>query len=416
MKILLSAYACAPNFGSEPAIGWNYATQLAEQGNEVFVLVNDWSHSQIEKYPDPLPKNITFLNYDLPPFIKNNFFTGLGILAHIYYFFWQIGAYFYVKDFLKSVKDIDIIHLITIGVFRTPVFLGLLNVPFVLGPVGGGETSTMQLQQNLPLKFKVKEKMRHWANLSTMLNPLIWITYRASNLILLKTIDNLKYIPKTFHEKCKVNLEVSLSDETLNQPISLTKQEGNFKILFVGRLEYWKGLHLAIRAFAHILEKNPNVTFTVVGEGPDENWFKEIAKQLGVLDKIEWLQRVPQKNLFAMYKEFDILLFPSFHDSSGNVVIEALAYGLPVVCLDLGGPKELIDATCGIIISTRNNTEAGVVENIIEEINILIEQPKLLLNMRENALHRAKQFSISQVVNRTYSLIQHQIFEKYQIP
>jgi glycosyltransferase involved in cell wall biosynthesis len=250
--------------------------------------------------------------------------------------------------------------------------------------------------------------------MSTMLNPLVWITFRATDLILLKTQDNLKYIPQTFHKKCRVSLEVGLPDELLNQPESTEKKDGGFKILFVSRLEYWKGLHLAIRAFAHLLERNPNATFTVIGSGPDEAWFKKIAAQSGVLHKMEWIQRVPQKSLFALYKDFDILLFPSFHDSSGNVIIEALAHGLPVVCLDLGGPKELIDETCGIIIPTGKHTEQAVVDNITGAINTLADHPELLLNMRKNALKRAKPFSVGQVVANTYNLI-HKHINRHQL-
>ena len=53
-----------------------------------------------------------------------------------------------------------------------------------------------------------------------------------------------------------------------------------------------------------------------------------------------------------LYRRHDALLFPSLHDFSGNVVLEALVHRLPVVCLDLGGPAELVDASCGRVVAT----------------------------------------------------------------
>ena len=61
-----------------------------------------------------------------------------------------------------------------------------------------------------------------------------------------------------------------------------------------------------------------------------------------VRDRVEFIPRVPQLKLFELYDTHDLLLFPSLHDSGGYVVLEALSHGLPVVCLDLGGPNEIV--------------------------------------------------------------------------
>src|SRR5262249_17128782 len=54
--------------------------------------------------------------------------------------------------------------------------------------------------------------------------------------------------------------------------------------------------------------------------------------------------RMPPAELFELYDTHSLLLFPSLHDSGGFVVLEALSHGLPVVCLDLGGPREIVTA------------------------------------------------------------------------
>jgi glycosyltransferase involved in cell wall biosynthesis len=399
MKILLSAYACAPNFGSEPSIGWNFAEQLALQGHQVIVFTNDESRPYIEKYNKL--ENLTFIYYRLPLWIKRIIYRDLGPLAHIYNFFWQIGSYLYLKKFLTKV-NVDLVHLITLGVFRTPVFLGLLPPPFILGPVGGGEVSTPQLQRELPLKFRLKEAIRHCANLSVLVNPLMYITYATTDLILLKTSDNLKFIPKRYHAKCKVVMEVGISKDIFSEREIAPKKNDHIKILFAGRLEYWKGVHLAIRAYANILKQNSTVTFSIVGSGSEEQWFKDVARNSSVLDKIEWLPRVSQEELFQMYQEYDIFLFPSMHDSSGNVTVEALSFGLPIVCLDLGGPKEIVDKSCSRIITTNGKSEEQVVNSLAEVLIQLISKPEQIRAMRDNAQLKAQEYVWEKVVAKVY--------------
>ncbi len=59
---------------------------------------------------------------------------------------------------------------------------------------------------------------------------------------------------------------------------------------------------------------------------------------------------MPQDELFRLYQTHDLLLFPSLHDSGGFVALEALAHGMPIVCLDLGGPGDLETSDCGIVV------------------------------------------------------------------
>lgn len=405
MKILLSAYACAPNFGSEPAAGWNFAEQLAFQNHEVTVITNDVSRKDIERYNGEIPANITFIYHRLPLWAKAFLYRPTGPLAHIYYFFWQVSSVIYLRKYLKD-NQVDLIHLVTLGVFRTPVFLGLLGKPFVLGPVGGGEFSTAQLQQNLPLNSKVKEKLRHWVNLTALVNPFMYITYYTTDLLLLKTRDNLRYIPDKFHSKCRISLEVGIAREFIPKRENASPKIGTVKILFAGRLEYWKGAHLAIKAYAQIAEIHGNASFTIVGSGPEETWFRDIASEHNVLEKINWISRVNQEKLFQMYEEYDIFLFPSMHDSSGYVAVEAISFGLAVVCLDLGGPKEIVNKECACIIPTSGFSEQQVVEKLGKALRMLVTHPNKLNQFKRKALKRAEAFTWEKVVKRNYTIIQ----------
>jgi len=90
------------------------------------------------------------------------------------------------------------------------------------------------------------------------------------------------------------------------------------------------------------LKKIPNARFTIVGNGPEEARLKADALARKIKDSVDFISWLPQNNLFELYDSHDLLLFPSLHDSGGFVALKALCLGMPVVCLDLAGPKEIV--------------------------------------------------------------------------
>ncbi|BCL60057.1 hypothetical protein DGMP_07500 [Desulfomarina profundi] len=137
MKILLSAYACEPNKGSEPGVGWNWAIELVKFGHDVHVLTRANNKPVIDAYfaANNKPKTLHFLYYDCPVWIQRFKKENRGI--HLYYLLWQWGAYQLVKHVHAEV-NFDMVHHITFGVVRQPSFMGGLDIPFTFGPVGGG--------------------------------------------------------------------------------------------------------------------------------------------------------------------------------------------------------------------------------------------------------------------------------------
>jgi glycosyltransferase involved in cell wall biosynthesis len=95
---------------------------------------------------------------------------------------------------------------------------------------------------------------------------------------------------------------------------------------------------LAIRALLHL----PGWRLLVCGEGRDRAWLERLAARLGLSDRVRFVGRVPRDRVLELMRdETDVLLFPSYHDEGGWVVSEAIACGVPVVCLDRGGPAAL---------------------------------------------------------------------------
>ena len=151
LSILMSAYACEPHLGSEPGVGWHWATRLASAGHEVRVLTRANNREVIEDAlaAHPVPR-LSFAYYDLPAWMRRCK-NQAGLWARLYYVAWQWGAYGVARRLCRETR-FDVVHHITFGVFRHPSFMAFLGLPFVFGPVGGGETAPRPLRKSLPLR------------------------------------------------------------------------------------------------------------------------------------------------------------------------------------------------------------------------------------------------------------------------
>jgi glycosyltransferase involved in cell wall biosynthesis len=385
MRVLMSAYACEPNKGSEPGIGWHWAAALARAGHEVWVITRANNQNAIERAlaQDPVA-NLRFVYYDVRGWLRRWKRGGRGV--RLYYVLWQWGAYRIARELCRDVR-FDIVHHITFGVFRHPSFMAFLDVPFIFGPVGGGETAPRQLRKTFPLRGYLIDGIRDMANWAVRIDPLMAAVYRRTAATLCKTRETLECIPERFRGKCVVRAEVGIS-KTRRFPVQRRNRDGDdFRVLYVGRLVYWKGLHLGLRGFAKFLEAYPRSHLTVIGSGPDEEWFRSLALQLGIDGAVTWIPWLEREAVMQAYPRHDAFLFPSLHDSSGNAVLEALSCGLPVICLDAGGPAVLVDASCGFRVPPGEPQQ--VVAGLTRALATLAQNAALARTMGEAAMRRA---------------------------
>jgi glycosyltransferase involved in cell wall biosynthesis len=140
---------------------------------------------------------------------------------------------------------------------------------------------------------------------------------------------------------------------------------------------------LAVRAFAAFSARYPDARFTVVGDGPDRGHLQKLARRLGIDSKVSFDGECPYDETQEIYASHDVLLFPSFHDSGGLVVLEAMNSGLPVICLDLGGPAMAVRNGVGITI--RAGSPRQVAHDLAEALARLAADPELRTRMGEFA-------------------------------
>jgi glycosyltransferase involved in cell wall biosynthesis len=122
------------------------------------------------------------------------------------------------------------------------------------------------------------------------------------------------------------------------------------EIVSVGRLLDWKGFHLGLAAFARMPDRD--LRYTIVGDGPARRRLIQLSRDLGIERRVEFVGRLPPQATVERIGGSRLLVHPSFHDSGGFVVVEALAQGVPVLSLDIGGPPFLAQSG-GVAVSAR---------------------------------------------------------------
>jgi glycosyltransferase involved in cell wall biosynthesis len=141
-----------------------------------------------------------------------------------------------------------------------------------------------------------------------------------------------------------------------------------------------KGFHLGLQAFAKLLVAYPDSEYWIVNDGSEMLHLKALAKSLGVENKVTFWGRL--QTLDAVYSKLgncDVLVHPALHEAFGNVCLEAMASGRPVVCLDLGGPAIQVTDETGIKVQAISPEQA--VASMVEGLSRLASDSVLRLQL-----------------------------------
>ena len=404
MKVLLSAYYCLPSEGSESAIGWNWAREIAACEHKVFVITRSINRNAIETAlsQNPIP-GLQFLFHDLSPTIQP--LAHLPVSSYLYYLVWQSTAAKAAQR-AHSSEHFDLVQHITMANFRFPTFMWKLGVPLIFGPVGGGEDTPKKLRRGLGLRGRLWDLPRRVSNLFVA-GGLMNATYAHSTQIVVTTTETLREIPFPYRQKSRIQQAVGTDsigprypDRISTIPSNSTRTKLN--LLFAGRLLPWKGLHLGLKAMAAMGPDIQHVHLTVVGSGSDEPRLRRLAQRLGIDQSLTWIPWMDRRDLARLYSQFNLFLFPSLHDSGGMVVLEAMSFGVPVLCLDLGGPGMTVDNRCGFVIPTTDRSEEQVVRLMADCLSQLLSDPRNLELLSKGARHHVESLTWQAVVAKTY--------------
>lgn len=168
--------------------------------------------------------------------------------------------------------------------------------------------------------------------------------------------------------------------ERYDAPRTKTKtgDQDEIRLIFVGRIAPVKGLRILAEALMRLQENIPNLTLTLVGDGPDRAVIETALGPLG--DRIRFTGYLDQAAVAAELNAADIAVLPSFAEGVPVFLMEALASGLPVICTQVAGMSELVTSgENGLIVPP------GDVDSLTQAIRTLCTDTALREKMAKNA-------------------------------
>lgn len=329
MRLLLSAFSCEPGRGSEPEVG--YRTLLgAARHHEVWALVSATGLPALEAAIATHPARARIHLIPLPVGADESVLSLKDF--HVRYARWQQSAGALARR-LDDQLDFDLVHHVTLSASWTPVGVAGLRKPMVWGPLGGGVETPSSLRRTLGPRGLLEDVARSAARRVASHGPSNRRAARTARVVLAQnrmTADRLN---------CSAEVQV-LTQGTAVHIATVPQGSRSPDVAFVGRLVPWKGTELAVRTLPYL--QHPGARLRFYGSGPDEERIRQIARRLGVADRISFEGWLPRDVLLQRVATSGVVFHPSLHDEAGLAVAEALSLGTPVVCLDHGGPAQVV--------------------------------------------------------------------------
>jgi glycosyltransferase involved in cell wall biosynthesis len=387
LRVLLSAYACEPGKGSEPGVGWNWARQLA-RWDEIWVLTRANNRGPIEQaLATEAIDGAHFVFYDLPRWLR--FWKKQQRGIRLYYYLWQVGAYFQARALHRKV-NFDVAHHVTFVKYWMPSLLSLLPIPLVWGPVGGGESMPRSFRGILSWRGRVYETLRDIARAIGERDPLVRLTARRAALTLATTEASRARLIALGCRHVRVYGESGLAEQDIGELTRMRRRtDSPFRLLSSGNLLHLKGFELSLRAFAKVVEDGLPCEYWLLGDGPERRRLESLAAQLGVKDRVVFWGRLKRDQALEKLADCEVLVHPSLHDSGGWVCLEAMAAGRPIICLDLGGPGFQVTEATGIKVAAL--TPAQVVSDMVTAIKRISQDVELRTHLADGGRKRVRE-------------------------
>ena len=161
------------------------------------------------------------------------------------------------------------------------------------------------------------------------------------------------------------------------------------RFLMAGRMLYWKGFELGIKAFIKALEKGARGELVILGDTEGNSKYEDYRNKLKMLcgdylnKNITFVSKIEHSQMNTFYDSFDVLINCSLRDSGCFIVMEAMSRGLPLIVVNTGGPKVNTTPECAIKINPAPMKD--MIEDIADAIILLGKNKVLREKMGESA-------------------------------
>ena len=325
MRILLLNSEYPPLGGGAGNASANLAHCLAQMGHAVTVVTSRWADLPNREQDG----NLTVLR--IPALRRKQ--DRSGALEQILFI---LSASFFSLRLVRQLKPDATLAFFGVPSGAVALFLKLVaRIPYVVS-LRGGDVPGFR-----PYDFGTYHKL---------IAPLLRVIWKNASAVIANS-NGLRDLALKFDSRFEIPIIPNGVDLDLYK--TGTHENTSPRIFSVGRIVHQKGLDLALRALSGL--KDLDWEWRIAGDGPQLDFLKLLAQELGIADRVTFLGWQSRAQLIGQYQHANLFLFPSRHEGMPNAVLEAMASGLPVIASRIAGSEELVvDGETGMLVPSED--------------------------------------------------------------
>lgn len=388
MKILIAAAACHPTSGSEAYVGWQAVSQLRHD-HDLWVLTSGWCREGIESFLEKNPdwRNVQFFYVDKAlPDHPNRLVARM--FSWIRYRKWCLLAA-KVGERLAAEVKFDLAQHVTMATWRTGSPLSGIGIPWIWGPIGGGENFPATM---LPVLSPVAIVFEIVRGLNTMIakrSPSVRSAAGSAALVLPNNPETESLVVSLGvpRERIRRLCQSFLPEERLERlkrKGSITPREcGELRCLAGGNLEGRKGVAIALHALVQLKREGIPFRYTYLGRGPEFAHLKALADRLGIAERVNFVDSLSGDEYIQALQSSHVYLLPSLREGVPVTQMEAMAAGCVPVVADCGGAGPMASSAGSKPVKV--STPAAMAQHIGDNLRSIWENPEEWSNLSVKA-------------------------------
>lgn len=407
MKVLLTAYACSPERGSEPKVGWDAVLAISRQ-HECWVLTSTKFKQEIERWliKKPLP-NVHFVYHG-----SDYRWWGNGMAAKLQTWFlyhrWQKSVIHKARHLCETIK-FDVAQHVTLTAWRIPPKLWKLPIPFVWGPVGGTAEMPPQFLNRLGVISRYFEKVRKLHTFMVLHSAAFKNCVQNAAVIIAANNESKRFFRQRHCPAKLLTLPVvyfsAIRVHELRRPAKTTSPSP-LRLFAGGTLQGSKGVALAIQALKKVKDAGIDFSYVVAGHGSEVGKLKQLVDTLQLSDRVTISKPFTGKDYLSQLHAADVYLMPSFRETTPVTLLEAMLAGCYPVVADASASGEIVRelggsaVACSAVEELINNLAEAIIEIAHQRDKIASEAKLIADRVAEKycATHYAN------VINQAYAL------------
>ena len=387
--LLLVLYECMPAQGSEASLGWIRVMEAAREF-EVHAIVGPESLAYIERYAQThrLPGSVHFHGAAEDWIYRRLQQLGrAGTRRSVVYRRWQWLAFLKAQE-LHRLHDFSLAHQVNLTGFSEPGYVSQLGIPFVWGPASGSELLPKEFMAGLSLVDQIAERAREIRIGMSLRSRRVRQAGARASAVLATNSSARRDFERAFRRPVELLPESGI--QAVRRPdLGRFRSQGPLNLLWAADLTRPNGLPFLLEAVAN-LGHDVDYSLRVLGAGPLEAEWKNLASEMGVRRRCTFLGDLGDEALAAQLEWAHMFVHTGLRNTPVAPMLEALAHGVPVMCLDHHGAHDIVTSACGVRIAVTHPGQA--VANMASTVRSLAQDRTRLLQLSAGACDRAQNY------------------------